>query len=141
MCVRLALLVTTTAIFLPSAAASLKAATLEGIQGEVLVDRGGGFDVAPGPTTLKPGDTVIANPGGVAQIVYDSECKVPVQPGSVIAVRKESPCSQKKVAEVEGGGGGGLSTTTVLVGGAVVGLGAGAAVLLTQGGNDKPASP
>jgi len=139
MCVRLALLVTTAAIFLPSAAASLKAATLEGIQGQVLVDRGSGFDMVAGPTTLKPGDTVIVNPGGLAQIVYDSECKVTVQPGAVIAVRNKSPCS-KQVAEADvGEGGGGFATTTLLVGGAAVGLGAGAAVLLTQG--DKPASP
>ncbi len=138
MCVRLGLLAVTAAILLPSVEASLKAATLEDIQGEVLVDRGGGFDLVAGPTTLNPGDTVIANPGSLAQIVYDSDCKVPVHPGSVIAVHKQSPCGTQSES-----GGSGVSTTTLLVGGAVVaGGGAAAAVLLSQGGGDnKPASP
>jgi hypothetical protein len=135
MLVRLALLVATTTALL--SVGSLRAATLEDIQGEVLVDRGGGFDIINGPTTLNPGDTVIANPGSYAQVVYDGACKVPVQPGNVIAVHKEAPCN----GGGESGGGGGMSTTTLLVGGAVVGLGAGAAVLLTQGGDDAPASP
>jgi hypothetical protein len=136
MCFRLALLVAAAAILLPLAGTSLEAATLEDIQGEVLVDRGGGFDIVSGPTTLSPGNTVIANPGSQAQIVYDSTCKVPVVPGAVVAVHNQSPCN--------GGGesqGGSMSATTLLVGGAVVGLGAAAAVLLTSGGDDKPASP
>ncbi len=136
--VRLTLLVATTAVLLSAAGTSLRAATLEDIQGEVLVDRGGGYTIVSGPTTLNPGDTVIANPGSFAHIFYDESCKVDVQPGNVIAVNKEAPCNG---GGSSGGGGGGVSTTTLVIGGAVVGLGAGAAVLLTQGGDDKPASP
>ena len=148
MLVRLSSLVVVTAVILPAALPSLKAATLENIQGEVLVDRGGGFDVVSGPTELNPGDTVIVNPGSSAHIVYNTTCQVDVYPGNVVAVYQDAPCnggseSAGGGSESAGGGGsGGFDTTTVLVGGAVVGLGAGAAVLLTSGGgDDKPASP
>lgn len=129
MSVRRALVVVSAVFLLPLAGTSLQAASLEGLQGEVLVDRGGGFDIISGPTSLDPGNTVIANPGGKAVIVYSAECKVPVQPGAVVTVHKYPPCD---------GGGGALDTTTLLVGGAVIGLGAGAAVLLLS---DNPASP
>ncbi len=131
--VRLFFLVAT-AILLPSVGSSLKAATLSDVQGEVLVDHGSGFDIVNGSTTLNPGDSVIVNPGGSALIVYDTECKVPVQPGAVVTVHKYSPCNG-------GGDGLALSTTTLVVGGAVIGLGAAAAVLLTSNKNETPASP
>jgi hypothetical protein len=130
--VRLAL-VLTLACLLSFARAPAQAASLENIQGEVLVDRGGGFDIVPGPTSLDAGNTVIANPGSSALIVYDADCKVSVKPGDVVAVHESAPCG--------GGGGGSFDTTTLLVGGAVIGLGAAAAVLLTAGGSDSPASP
>ncbi len=134
--IRLALLVAAVACVLPLFGASLRAASLEGIQGEVLVDRGGGFDIVAGPTTLSPGNSVIANPGSSALIVYSAECKVSVQPGAVVAVHESAPC---------GNGGGGSSgtfgSTTLLVGAAVAGLGAGAAILLTAGDSEAPASP
>ena len=141
MLVRLSSLVAMAAGALLAAAPSLNAATLENIQGEVLVDRGGGFDIVSGPTTLNPGDTVIVNPGSSAHIVYNTTCQVDVYPGNVVAVYQDAPCNGGSES-AGGGGSGGFDTTTVLVGGAVVGLGAGAAVLLTSGGSDdKPASP
>jgi hypothetical protein len=118
--------------------ATALAATLQSINGEVLVDSGGGFNVVSGPVTLNPGDTVIANPGSSAQIVYDNGCTVPVQPGAVVAVHAQPPCS----TEAEGGSsGGGISSTALLVGGAAVGLGVGAAVLLSADDDEGPASP
>jgi hypothetical protein len=130
--VRLASVVVLAACVLPLAGGASQAASLESIQGEVLIDRGGGFDSVGGPTSLDPGNTVIVNPGGSAVVVYSDECKVPVQPGAVLTVAKYPPC---------GGGGGSFNSTTLLIGGAVIGLGAGAAVLLTSGGDDNPASP
>jgi hypothetical protein len=154
MIVRLAVIVAVTTI-LPLMSTAARAAMLQEIQGVVLIDRGGGFDIIDGPTQLNPGDSVIANPGGAAQVVYPDGCRIPVEPGAVIAAQKKSPCSKEGAApEVteatadEGGGsdggggnGGGLNTTNLLVGGAVVGLGAGAAVLLLADDNETPASP
>jgi len=128
---------------LPLMCAATQAAMLQEIKGAVLVDRGGGYDIIDGPTQLNPGDSVIANPGGGAKVIYPDGCTVPVRPGAVIAAQKTSPCSKKgaeqEVAEADEGGG--LNTTHLLVGGAAVGLGAGAAVLLTADDNEAPASP
>jgi hypothetical protein len=123
------------------ASLAARAATLEGLQGVVLVDRGGGFSIVNGPTQLKPGDSVIANPGGTAQIVYADGCRVPVNPGDVVATLQQSPCAGGNTQAPAASEGGSINTTTWLVGGAVVGLGAGAAVLLLSDDDDDPASP
>jgi len=129
------------AMVLPLMSAATQAAMLQEIQGVVLVDRGGGFDITDGPTQLNPGDSVIANPGGGAEVIYPDGCTVPVRPGAIVAAHKKSPCSKEATNQegAEGGeGGGALDATTLLVGGAAVGLGVGAAILLIA---DDPASP
>ncbi len=115
----------------------VQAATLEGIQGTVLVDHGSGYGIVSGPAELNPGDSVIANPGAAAQVVYGDGCNVPVQPGSVVAVAGQFPCPTEAGA-VESPGAV-FNTTTLLVGGAIVGGAVGAAVLLSH--NDTSASP
>lgn len=130
------------------AAPGTRAATLEALQGTVLVDRGNGFGIVNGPTYLNPGDSVIANPGGSAQIVYSDGCRIAVQPGDVVPAQSVSPCANggsspaAQESKSDESGGGGINSTTLLVGGAVVGIGAGAAALLLSGGDDDhPASP
>ena len=120
------------------------ATTLEGIQGVVLVDHGSGYSVVNGPKQLNPGDSVIANPGGSAKVVYGDGCSVPVQPGSVVAVASQSPCSietgavDSPVTEQ----GGLFNTTTLLIGGVVVAGAVAAAIVLSEDDeDDKPASP
>ncbi len=129
---RLFALIGVASMTLASVAAS--AATLDSIQGEVLVNRGGGYEVVNGPTELKPGDSAMANPGGSAQVVYADGSVVPVQPGSVVTVGETATAA-----------GGGLSTSTLVVGGLVVAGGVGLAVALSNKGSDskddKPASP
>ncbi len=123
------------------AGASAQAATLEGIQGTVLVDHGSGYSVAHGPMQLNPGDSVIANPGGAAKVVYADGCSVPVQPGSVVAVAGQSPCSIETGAVDPPPTEGVFNTTTLLVGGVIVGGVVAAVVLLNDNGDDAPASP
>ena len=127
------------------ASIAAEAATLEGLQGVVLVDRGGGFSIVDGPAQLQPGDYVIANPGGSAQIVYADGCRIPVKPGDVGATLQQSPCAgggaQAPGARQESASGA-FSYSTLLVGGGVTALGTGAAVLLLSGDDDdNPASP
>ncbi len=136
---RAAFLLTATALLPLVTGTPLGATTLENVYGEVLVDRGGGFDPAPGPTALNPGNTVIANPGSSAVIVYSADCTVPVQPGAVIGVLDSPPCGSNGASST--GGSSSFSTSTLLIGGAVAGLAAGAAILLTSGDDDSPASP
>jgi hypothetical protein len=70
----------------------VQAATLGAIQGNVLVNRGGGYKTVKGATNLTPGDIVMAQAGGSAQIVYPDGCVVPVEVGAVVTVGEASPC-------------------------------------------------
>lgn len=123
-------------------AATAHAATLQGLQGVVLVDRGGGFSVVRGPTSLSVGDAVIANPGGSARIVYPDGCQVSVRPGDVVATMKKSPCNTNNSAQAAPepeDSSSGFDTTTMVIGAAAIGIGVGAAVFLLS--DDDPASP
>lgn len=118
-----------------------KAATLQGIQGEVLVSRGNGYDLVRGPVQLNVGDSVIANPGGAAKIVYEDGCVVPVEAGSVSQVGPSSPCIETGSVSTSGAPLVELDGTTLVIGATVVGIGVAAAVLLSGDDDDAPASP
>ena len=111
------------------------AATLDAIQGEVMINRGGGYMFVSGSAELKPGDKIIANSGGNAQLTYPDGCGVPLQAGSVVTVGKQSPCVNQA-----GTGTPGLTPGTLAGGAVVLGGGVGAAILLGDK-NNKPASP
>ena len=117
-------------------AATPQAATLEAVQGQVLVNRGGGYQFEVGPAELKPGDMIIANAGASAHITYEDGCVVPIEAGSVTTVGQRSPCAAQSGDAPSFG----LSPGTLGIGAAAVGAGVGLAVLLGSGG-DKPASP
>jgi hypothetical protein len=68
------------------------AATLQPIQAGVMINRGNGFRDVAGATQAKVGDIVMAAPGGRARLVYEDGCKVSVEPGGVVTVKKLSPC-------------------------------------------------
>ena len=48
---------------------SVSAATLQGVEGGVLVNKGNGFELAGSGTQLQPGDQVLVRAGGKANIV------------------------------------------------------------------------
>lgn len=73
--------------------AALQAATLEAVQGQVLVNRGNGYQFVIGAAELEPGDMVIANAGASAHITYGDGCVVPIEAGSVTTVAQRSPCA------------------------------------------------
>lgn len=110
------------------------AATVTAVQGQVLVNRGQGYQLIQGATEVNPGDTVVVNPGGIAQIVYPDGCSMQFQPGSVVAIGPQSPCEAQQQS-----GQAGVNGTTLAIGAVVVGGGVAAIILLSQ--NDKPASP
>jgi hypothetical protein len=123
--------------WLPFCAA--QAAMLEAIQGQVMVNTGNGYRFVSGTVELKPGDMVIANSGGAAQLAYDDGCSVQVQAGSVVTVGPQSPCAANQANS--GNASLGLTPGTLAVGAVVVGGGVGAAMLLGGSNGDKPASP
>ena len=115
-------------------ASGVEAATLGAIQGNVLVNRGGGYKTVKGATNLTPGDTVMAQAGGSAQIVYPDGCVVPVEVGAVVTVGEASPCLRL----------GWLERPEVprefLIGVGVVGAVAGAVIIWEGSNNDEPVS-
>ena len=117
-------------------ATALRAATLEAVQGQVLVNRGGGYQFEIGPAELKPGDMIIANAGASAHITYGDGCVVPIEVGSVTTAGQRSPCAAQSGDAPSFG----LSPATLGIGAAAVGAGVGVAALLGSSG-DKPASP
>jgi hypothetical protein len=147
-------------VFVSAMALSMSsfAAAVTPEQGIVLVNRGSGYQNVTGPTNVNPGDILVVNPGGSAQLAYDDGCFVPVAVGQIVTVGAKSPCATQgsmtptqstgpgpQGPEVEGGAppdapptGDGPGFTelalNVAVAGGVVG-----GILLTQ--KDKPASP
>jgi hypothetical protein len=129
------------------------AATVRATGGQVLINRGEGYKMVAGTVQGGPGDTIVANPGGSAQIVYSDGCVVEVLPGSVAVINAQSPCSSANTtittgattnsstdtpSSGDGGGGTGISGTALALGAVAVGGGVGAAMLL---GKDKSSSP
>jgi hypothetical protein len=127
-------------------------ATLERVSGDVSINRGSGYLPVKGATSVKPGDTIMASPGARGEVVYDSSCRVPVEPGALHVVAAKSPCSrQAEWSPPSKLGGCSLKGDSsgcriepepdrryLLIGAAVVGAGVGAIILLTD---DKPSSP
>ena len=122
-----------------------QAATLAGLHGDVLVNRGGGGYVpASGAMELVPGDSVMAQANGGGEITYPDGCKVQVAPVGVVAIAEHSPCAIEtgSIPPQPSPLLGGFTGTQVLIGVAVVGGIAGAAVAFSGGGSkSKPASP
>lgn len=114
----------------------LQAATLEAVQGQVLVNRGSGYQFVIGSAELGPGDMIIANAGASAHVTYADGCVAPVEAGSVTTIGQRSPCALQAGDAPSFG----LTPGTLAVGAAVVGAGVGVAALLGNS-SDKPASP
>jgi len=72
--------------------AAVSAATVELVSGDVLINRGNGFQHVRGTSEVKVGDSVMARPEGSARVIYDDTCWVPVKPGHVVVIALEPPC-------------------------------------------------
>ena len=81
----------------------LSAATLQAMQGDVLVNSGDGFKRVTGPTQVNPGDYVMVGDGGKANLVYPGGTVVPVQEGGVIAVAEQPPVIDPNAAQPPAG--------------------------------------
>jgi hypothetical protein len=68
------------------------AATVDGVQGQVEINRGAGFTPVVAGTDAKVGDILMANPGGSARVVYPDGCAVEIRPGGVVSIGAQSPC-------------------------------------------------
>ena len=119
-----------------------QAATLDEIEGMVFVNRGNGYEPVANGTQVQPGDSVVANPGGRGQIVYDDGCTDIVEEGRVVLVTERSRCDPQsllvqKMLEPHRNDWGPYALYGVGIAGAV---GLGIAVFRNDGA-DSPASP
>ena len=118
------------------ASSPVRAATLEFVQGKVMVNHGGGYRFVSGSVNLKPGDMIVADSGGSAQLFYDGGCTVPIEPGAVVTVAELPPCLTTQATPSTLG----LSPEALAIGAVAIGTGV-VAVLLLSNGSDKAASP
>ena len=113
------------------------AATVRTIKPTVAVNQGEGFRSGPAQFNVGPGDKVMVEPGGLAQVTYDDGCAVEVEPGQVYTVESASPCKSGTSPKV---------VNYLLAGGAVAGIAVGV-IALSDDGDDgggrrsRPASP
>jgi hypothetical protein len=75
------------------ASSMAQAATLHSIEGDVMINRGDGYEFARAEVDLDPGHHVIVSPTGSAQILYADGCNVTALPGTIVPIKKQSPCS------------------------------------------------
>jgi hypothetical protein len=79
--------------------ATTRTATLEPIQGELLINHGKGFEkVLASKVEAKVGDSVMVSPGGIAKVTYADGCQANVEPGAVMTITKLSPCASGSLA-------------------------------------------
>lgn len=122
------------------------AATLSGVQGQVLVNQGNGFVQATPGMTISPGDMVLVQEGAAAQVTYPNGVIANVAPGGMFTVPAVPPVVAPAMPPVApaasvAGAGAGVGTG-VIVAGAVAGA-AGLGVLASTAGKSdkKPSSP
>ena len=75
------------------------AATVEPIEGSLMINKGNGYKSVKHQTTAKVGDAIMVSPGGSGKLVYADGCKVDVKPGVVTTVSKLSPCASGAYAQ------------------------------------------
>ena len=118
------------------------AATLSGVQGQVLVNQGNGFVQAQPGMTISPGDTVMVSEGATAQVTYPNGVVANVPPGGLFTVPTVPPAAPAAAAAAGGTGLGAGLTTGIVVAGAVAGA-AGIGLLVSNATKEekKPSSP
>jgi hypothetical protein len=111
------------------------AAVVDSVQGEVWINRGGGFQLVAGAVVQgNVGDFVMAGENSSARIVYPDGCSVQVIPGNVIAITDQSPCIERALSDDSRG----LTAGLFALGAVGVGV---ATYFLLKNEDDKPASP
>jgi hypothetical protein len=90
-------IVCTALVSSPSWAATI--ATVDPSHGDVLVNRGKGFNQIKRPVRVAVGNSVMVGPDSLAIIAYRDGCTVKVAPGTVETVAALSPCASGASAQ------------------------------------------
>lgn len=112
------------------------AATLTPLSGNVLLNQGAGYKPVAGTVDVKPGDSVLVNPGGSAQLTYGECASYEIKPGDVVFVAEDNsiPCTGAAAA------GAGVGSSTLIIGGLAVAAGVGLVAGISSS-SSSPASP
>lgn len=78
---------------LPAFAAEPPLATLDRVEGTVLVNQGEAFVTAQAGQALATGDRLLVMAGGEAGLTFADGCALPVAGGSLLEVPAASPCA------------------------------------------------
>ena len=70
------------------------AATLNAVQGQILINHGNGFQHVANGAAAREGDLIMANPGSSAKLIYPGGCVTEIKPGTVVTVNDGSKCPQ-----------------------------------------------
>lgn len=107
-----------------------QAAEVTNRAGKVSINKGEGYLAVVGTTYGRPGDVVIAHPGGRGEIVYVDGCREDVEPGDTKTIAQDSPCRSGYANNRE-------PWAMVLA----LGAGTGAVIYDITKDDDKPKSP
>jgi hypothetical protein len=83
------------------AVASTGVATLSSFEGTVLVNQGEEFFPAQDSMALAPGDRILALENGRATIAFTAGCVVPVEPGQLVTVPIQTPCTGEGLVQAD----------------------------------------
>lgn len=78
-----------------------RAATLSVVKGEVLVNRGEGYESVRDDAELSPGNIAVARAGSSAKVIFSNGCTVYLGVGTVFTVPKEPPCEGGKYSRAD----------------------------------------
>jgi hypothetical protein len=109
------------------------AATVEVLSGTVSINQGKGYQKITGVFQVNPGDRILVDSAGQANLVYSDGCFIKIgepQKRASIVVPEVASCAA-----------GNIPATAVVTGIVVAGGIAGAVLLATNSSDNKPASP
>lgn len=125
------------ALFLGTGFAA-EALTLVVLKSEVLISRGEGYQPASGSLALAPGDSVLVNAGGQAEIICAGGDRLALREPGYYAVPTDCAAAQSQIDDLATGFESLGAVGPLLVGGAV--LGGAIAIIEGTGSKDRPAS-
>ncbi len=115
-----------------------EAMTLVVTKSEVLVSRGEGYQPAAGSLSVAPGDSVLVNAGGEAEIICADGGRLALREPGYYAVPSDCAAAQAQIQDVTTGFETLGAMGPLLLGGAV--LGGAIALIESSGSHDRPAS-
>ncbi len=116
-------------VMAPGTAAN--AALLNGIEGNVRVNKVSGFRTVTGATNVAPGDRVTVRGEGQALVQFDNGCVGRIAANQTVTIPTDPPCEP----------GAGADNTPLILGGLAVAGGVGIIIAVANDDDDPPPAP